>query len=317
MTYAIATILIALSGLFSGLTLGLMSMSAQELKRKMALGDTAAAKVYAVRKDGNLLLTTLLIGNVAVNSVLSVFLGSLTSGLVASVLATALIFTFGEIIPMASFSRHPLYLGSRLVWVVRIFIFIFYPISKPIALMLNRVLGEELMAVHTKQELIHIIQEHQRSHHSEVDETEGRIVSGALTFSEKKVSEVMTPRAAVYTVSADSVVSESFVEVLAETNFSRVPVLDTDHSTIIGVLYLKDLISHSTHDKTVRELMDTTAFVVKETDRLDHVFELFTRQHRHLFVVQNAKGETVGIITLEDILEEIIKTEIDDESDKL
>jgi len=99
-----------------------MSLSASELKRKMTLGSTEAKKVYAVRRRGNLLLTTLLIGNVAVNSALAIFLGSVASGVVAGLIATGLIVIFGEIMPQAIFSRYALSLGAKVDWLVKIFI---------------------------------------------------------------------------------------------------------------------------------------------------------------------------------------------------
>ena len=121
MNYLIIVLLLIFSALFSGLTLGLMSLSAPELKRKMSLGDRAAAKVYRVRRRGNLLLTTLLVGNVAINSTLSIFLGSIASGVIAGLIATALIFLFGEIIPQAYLSRSVLNASVILVPIVHFY----------------------------------------------------------------------------------------------------------------------------------------------------------------------------------------------------
>lgn len=91
-TLSIALGLVILSALFSGLTLGLMGLNVHDLKRKADLGDEDAAAIYPIRKDGNLLLTTLLLGNVAVNTVLAVLLADFASGLIASLIATSLIF---------------------------------------------------------------------------------------------------------------------------------------------------------------------------------------------------------------------------------
>ena len=126
MDYFIVIILVAFSGVFSGLTLGFFSLGKDDLERKAELKDKDAIKVYKIRKDGNLLLCTLLIGNVAVNSAISIFLGSITSGVAAGFIATSLIVIFGEIIPQATFSRYALIVGARLAWLVRLFIFIFF-----------------------------------------------------------------------------------------------------------------------------------------------------------------------------------------------
>ena len=91
-TYLIVIVLVLLSGLFSGLTLGLLSLDLFDLRRKVKLGNKDATKIYPLRKQGNLLLVTLLLGNVAVNSTLAVFLGSITAGVFAGLISTGLIY---------------------------------------------------------------------------------------------------------------------------------------------------------------------------------------------------------------------------------
>ena len=184
MTYLIVIVLIMMSALFSGLTLGFFSLNKDDLGRKAELGDKQAKKVYSVRKNGNLLLCTLLIGNVAVNSVLAIFLGSIASGVAAGLLATGLIVIFGEIVPQAAFSRYALALGSRLVWLVRIFLIILFPICWPLAWILDKVLGDELDTVYSKRELIKMIEKHEDLSESEIDEDEERIIKGGLSYSE-------------------------------------------------------------------------------------------------------------------------------------
>ena len=137
-------LLLALSALFSGLTLGLMGLDSFELQRKVKLNHHAAAKIYPLRKKGNQLLCTLLIGNVAVNSALAVFLGSITQGVLAGFIATGLIVIFGEIIPQSLFSRHALKLGAKAIPLVYIFHVVFFPLTWPLAKILDSALGGEL-----------------------------------------------------------------------------------------------------------------------------------------------------------------------------
>ena len=157
MTYIIVFVLILLSALFSGLTLGFFSLNRDDLQRKTKLKDARATKVYKLRQKGNLLLCTLLIGNVAVNSTLSIFLGSIASGFMAGIIATILIVIFGEIIPQATFSRYALVIGAKLTWLVKILIFVLYPVCGPIAWALDKILGDEMPTVYSKHELIKII----------------------------------------------------------------------------------------------------------------------------------------------------------------
>src|SRR3989344_321450 len=100
--------LVVVSGLFSGLLLGLMSLSLDMLRRKVALNNPAAVRIYPLRKKSNQLLCTLILVNVAVNTAIALVLGSLTSGLAAGVIATSLIVVFGEILPQAFFAKHGL-----------------------------------------------------------------------------------------------------------------------------------------------------------------------------------------------------------------
>ncbi len=315
-SYFIIIILLAFSALFSGLTLGLMGLNKSELKRKMSLGDKDAGRVYIVRKQGNLLLTTLLIGNVAINSALSIFLGSITSGIVAGVTATGLIVIFGEIIPQAVFSRFAIILGSKMYIIVRIFIFVLYPISWPIAWILNKTLGDELSTIYSRQELMKIIEEHEDAGESDIDADEERIIKGALTFSEKLVKDVMTPRTVVKMFESSQVISDSFLDLMRESSYSRIPIFRNTQDQIVGILYLKQLLGEKNKGKTVEEIVEKKVVFVDETEKLDIVFNNFLRSRQHLFVVKNEFGGVVGVITLEDILEEIIKSEIMDEADK-
>jgi metal transporter CNNM len=127
--YIIIFILILFSALFSGLTIGLLGLDKSELERKIKIGDKFALKIYSVRKNGNLLLVTLLLGNVLVNSILSIFLGDMFSGLVAVIASTALIVIFGEILPQAIFYRYAMKVGYYFVPLVKIFQIIFFPLA--------------------------------------------------------------------------------------------------------------------------------------------------------------------------------------------
>jgi len=316
MNYLVVIVLVVFSAFFSALTLGLMSLDTQTLKRKMSLKDKDAKKVYAIRKNGNLLLTTLLIGNVAVNSSLAVFLGSIASGVIAGFVATGLIVIFGEIIPQAVFSRFALILGSKVAWLVKVFIFILYPIAWPIARVLDKVLGEELPTVYSKRELMKIIEEHEESSESDVKAEEERIVKGALTFSEKTVRDVMTPRIATEAFEYSQKIDKNFIENLLDSGFSRLPIYKGEIDNVVGILYTKDLLGDKNLDKRVGQVADKKVFFVDENKRLGYVFNVFLRTHHHLFIVINEFGGMAGVITLEDVLEEIIKSEIMDEGDR-
>lgn len=312
--YFIALALIALSALFSGLTLGLLSLDSHTLKRRAKLGDEDARAIYPIRKNGNLLLTTLLLGNVTVNTTLSIFLGSIITGVVAVVVATALIFLFGEILPQAVFSRNAIWFGKRTVPFVRIATFIFYPIAYPISRALDKMLGDEIPTVYSKHEILEIISEHEDSEHSPIDEDEERIVHGALKFSHKKVREVMTPLADVELLSAETILDTATREKMADLGYSRFPVYELDRNNIIGILYTKDLITESSRT-SVRSACERKFLKMQDTANLDTTLRRFIKSKQHLATVFDSEDVLVGVITLEDIIEEILQLEIEDEDD--
>lgn len=316
MKLIVVIVLVLLSGLFSGLTLGLLGLEKDELKRKADLGDQRAQRIYQIRKDGNLLLTTLLIGNVAVNSALSIFLGSLTNGFLAGLIATSLIVIFGEITPQAVFNRYRLILGSFFVPFVKTVTFLIYPIAKPIASLLDKILGQELPTIYSKEELIKLIEYHEDHPASEIDSDEERILKGALSFSGKTVYQIMTPKNVVFMLSEDTVIDEKILSLIKEKSFSRIPVYSQEKDNLVGILYLKDLIGVNL-PKKVKEMMRTEVLFLKPETNLDFAFNQMLKEKVHLAFVVNEFGNFEGIITLEDILEEIILTEIVDEDDKV
>lgn len=320
MTIFITVFLVLLSGLFSGLTLGLLGLDATDLERKKKLGDKRAKKIHPIRRDGNLLLCTLLLGNVAVNTALAIFLGSIASGVIAGVIATGLIVIFGEIIPQATVSRYALDVGARTIWIVYVFRFIFYPVAKPIAFVLDKSLGAELPTIWNRRELEMIIQTHEDSPHSSIDQDEERIMLGALHFSHKEANDIMTPRKMVYAIGAEEKLTKKKIREIKNKGFTRIPVYQNSLENITGVLYSKDLLGLIDHTKTAQKLARTkTLLQIQEYVKLDELLNTFLSQNKkvHMALVFNEFKTFVGLVTLEDVVEEIIGREIVDETDSV
>jgi metal transporter CNNM len=317
MNYVIVFVLVILSGMFSGLTIGMFSLGLSTLQRRIRLGDKQAEKVYSVRKNGNFLLCTLLLGNVAVNSSMAVFLGTIAPGVIAGLIATGLIVLFGEIFPQAVFTRFALKLGAKTIWITRFFMFILYPFSRPIAWILDRMLGRELPAIWDKREIKEIIKYHEDSPLSSIDKDEERITLGALSFSDQVVKNIFTPKAVVYWLPGHRIIDGSLITELKAKGFTRIPVFNHEKKDQAGILLAKDLLGADFHEKkTVWELSRKNNVIkIREEETLDRVLNLFITKKIHLAFVYDRSDAFVGIVTLEDILEEIIRAEIMDELD--
>lgn len=167
------------SAMFSGLNLAFFSISKLELEIETKHGSAEAAKVLAMREDSNLLLTTILWGNVSINVLLALLSNSVLTGIAAFLFSTFVITIFGEIIPQAYFSRNALKMASLLRPIFRIYQFLLLPFTKPTTYLLDRWLGKEeisYMAEHHVEELLRM---HINTANSDIDMVEGK---GALNF---------------------------------------------------------------------------------------------------------------------------------------
>lgn len=309
--YVIALVL--LSGTFAGLTLALFSLNLSTLEHKSHLGDLRAKRVFNIRKRGNLLLCTLLLGNAASYTFMPIFLSQMTSGIVAGTIATVLILVFGEILPQAVFPRYALWLGSKFYWFIKILLILFYPIAAPISWVLDRVLGTEPPLLWSKQELQEIIKFHEDEGDGIIDKDEERIILGALTFSEIPVSDIMIPAQNVFTLNMNAKINQELLESIKSKGFSKIPVYD-DKDSIVGILFLKNLIGVKPSRKSSVKKFSTYSnlIIVKKFKKLDDVFNLMIKQKTYISIVVNSQRKFLGIVTLEDIMKKIVNTNFED-----
>ncbi len=177
--------LLCLSALFSGLNLGLMSLDLSELEILMKIGTTAeqgyARKIYPLRKRGNFLLCSILLGNVMVNAISTLILGDMISGIYAAIGSTLLIVCFGEIIPQAVCSRFGLAVGANTIFLMYFFMFVTSPLAFPISKFLDLVLGQELATVYGRDKIRELLKNVE-----DLNDKEFKIITGALDFNKKK-----------------------------------------------------------------------------------------------------------------------------------
>ena len=168
--------------------------------------------------------------------------------------------------------------------------------------------------LNSREELQHIVE----TSRGILDEQEKRLFVGGLTFGRKTVMQVMTPKSVVDTIKATEVLGPLVLDDLHKTGHSRFPVIGEDIDHIVGILYVRDVLSVDTdrqHSITVEQAMSKRVYYIRDDHTLDQALSAFLRTHHHLFVVINVYRETVGILTLEDTLEALLGRRIIDEFD--
>lgn len=315
-TALLIAVLVAFSAVCSGLNVALMSLMPSDLKRKAKLGDMRARLVLPLRESSHLSLASILLTNVAAISATSLVLGDHFNGLLAGLASTLLIVIFGEIVPQAVFVSRALAFCALLAPVLRLMIIITYPVSKPLQLLLDKLLGPQHTPLQSRQELGLLINEHAVSDDTEMDDSELDIMRGALSLSEKRVRDIMTPIKQVYWLTPETVIDAAKIDEIKRHGRSRIPVLNPEHTQCVGILLMKELVDVDFDGRSYRvdELMLHRAAPIGSMTALDTLFRKFITAKTHLLPVERDE-KIVGIVTVEDLLEEILQHEIEDEAD--
>ncbi|XP_028852010.1 metal transporter CNNM4 isoform X1 [Denticeps clupeoides] len=322
--------LLVLSGMFSGLNLGLMALDPMELRIVQSCGTDKekkyARKIEPIRRKGNYLLCSLLLGNVLVNTTLTILLDDLIgSGLGAVVASTIGIVIFGEIVPQALCSRHGLAVGANTIVLTKFFMLLTFPLSYPVSKLLDCVLGQEIGTVYNREKLVEMLKVTEP--YNDLVKEELNMIQGALELRTKTVEDVMTPLNNCFMINSDAVLDFNTMSEIMESGYTRIPVYEDERSNIVDILFVKDLAFVDPDDcttlKTITKFYNHPVHFVFHDTKLDAMLEEFKKGKSHLAIVQkvNNEGEgdpfyeVLGLVTLEDVIEEIIKSEILDESD--
>ena len=323
--YIILAILLCMSGLFSGLNLGLMSLNPTDLKIIAETGTPTekynASVILPVRICGNFLLCSILLGNVMVNSLIAIIFDHIpgNEGWIAVLFSTLGIVIFGEVIPQAVCSRYGLIIGGRTIMITKALMFITLPIAWPISRLLDFILGKEEGTVYNRKSLLEMLRITQNE--TDMKKEEIDILTGALVLPEKVAMDIMTPLSKCYTLSTKAVLDFNTICDIRCQGYSRVPVYDGERSKIRYVILVKDLLFVDPDDaptlKDICALYGKPFIITTQNEPLNKLLEEFKSGDKgHLAVVQDEiYGNAIGIITLEDIIEEIFQDDIKDEDD--
>lgn len=317
-------ILLVLSGFFSASETAIISLSpakVRTLTEKKAAGSKSLTKL---KENPHKTLITILVGNNLVNILASAMttvlmtemFGSAAIGIATGVL-TLLVLIFGEIIPKSYATSH----ASKLALTVAPPLYLLYLILTPVTWLLDQLVGLMLKVVGgtrrnivTDEELVAMatIGAEQGS----IDEHERELIENILEFTDIRVEDVMTPRVHIDSVPEEFTLDEASNFFINHTH-SRIPVYRENMDHIVGILNIKEVFKHlheDDTDRTVRQIDLTTPLKVSESMTIHDVFMLFKRERQHMAIVIDEFGGTAGLVTMEDLLEEIVG-DIQDESD--
>lgn len=276
--------LLVLSGMFSGLNLGLMALDPMELRIVQSCGTEKekkyARKIEPIRREGNYLLCSLLLGNVLVNTTLTILLDDLIgSGFGAVIASTIGIVIFGEIVPQALCSRHGLAVGANTILLTKFFMLLTFPLSYPISKLLDCVLGQEIGTVYNREKLLEMLKVTEP--YNDLVKEELNMIQGALELRTKTVEDVMTPLSNCFMIHSDAVLDFNTMSEIMESGYTRIPVYEEERTNIVDILFVKDLAFVDPDDcttlKTITKFYNHPVHFVFHDTKLDSMLEEFKK----------------------------------------
>ena len=326
MRIVLIVVLIALSAFFSASETAISSVNRIRLKNMAENGSRCASRALNVLQKYDKALTTILIGNNIVNiatSSISTILciqlvGERYGSLLATVAVTLVVLIFGEILPKSIAKDHAEGTCIGISAVITFLMLIFTPFSALFILMkngLSRLFRSKESVSVTEEELMAIIDEIEDE--GVLEQQESDLVRSALQFDEITADEIITPRVRIVAVDVNDSAGEVREKFLSE-QYSRMPVFEKNIDNIIGIINEKDFIreyAKKGEELSVRELIQDTIYI-PSMQKISEVLRTMQKKKCHMSVVLDQHGGTLGIVTMEDLLEELVG-EIWDESDEV
>ncbi len=324
-SFSLLLVLFFLSAFFSASETALISLNRLRLFHLSQKGDKKAQILRRILKEYQTMLGTILIGNNFVNvgaSVIATALGIYFVGdnglIYVTILMTFILLVFCEITPKMYASTHSEKISRRVVWPILFFIHILQPIVKFVNLLSNivlKVLGQKETRKHryilTSEEIKAVITLGEQE--GVVAPSEKRMLQSILELTKTTVREVMVPRTEMVGLNIDSS-KEEVIEIITQTGFSRFPVYKESIDNVIGFIHSKNIIKNIESGEFSLSEIIKQPFFVPESMRIPHLLSEFKKGKVHLAIVVDEYGGVEGIVTLEDLLEEIVG-EISDEFD--
>ena len=317
-------ILVAFSAFFSASETAFSSLNQIRLKSRADDGDRTAARVLAMSEQYDKLLSTILIGNNIVNIaaasigtiIFTKMLGAERGATVSTMVLTIVVLIFGEVTPKSLAKEMPETIATAVAPVLSLLMLVLTPLTWLFSQwkrLLNHFVHSSESDTITEGELMTMVSEAEND--GELTDRESELIRSAIEFDDVEVEEILTPRVDVVAV-ADDISLEELAQTFAESGYSRLPVYHGTIDNIIGVVHEKDFyIARLKKATKIEDLVAPTLYTTGST-QISQLLHTLREQHHHMAVVVDEYGGTEGIITLEDILEELVG-EIWDEHDEV
>ncbi|MFQ9916057.1 MAG: HlyC/CorC family transporter [Flavonifractor plautii] len=315
---------VIMSGYFSATETAFTSLNRVRLKSWADGGDQRAARTLALAEDYDKLLSTLLIGNNIVNNVATTIgavlfihlIDNVTGPTVSAIVLTVVILIFGEVSPKSLAKESP----ERFAMFATPLLGVFRTVLTPLNFLftqwkrlLSKVFRKSADGGITEEELVTLVD--QAESEGGLDQHESRLIRAAIEFHDLEVEEILTPRVDIVAVE-DTDSMEEIAKIFAENGYSRLPVYHEDIDNIIGVIHEKDFHAARYRGLTsVKEMLGPMLYTTGNT-KISELLRILQREKAHMVIVVDEYGGTEGLVTLEDIVEELVG-EIWDEHDEV
>ena len=321
--WGVLVVLVAFSAFFSASETAFSSLNQIRLKSRADDGDRTAARVLAMAEKYDKLLSTILVGNNIVNIaaasigtiIFTQMLGAERGATVSTIVLTIVVLIFGEVTPKSLAKEMPETVATAVAPALSLLMLVFTPLTWLFSQwkrLLNHFVHSSESDTITEGELMTMVSEAEND--GELTDRESELIRSAIEFDDVEVEEILTPRVDVVAV-ADDIPLEELAQTFAESGYSRLPVYHGTIDNIIGVVHEKDFyIARLKKETKIDDLVAPTLYTTGST-QISQLLRTLREQHHHMAVVVDEYGGTEGIITLEDILEELVG-EIWDEHDE-
>ena len=316
-------LMIVMSAYFSATETAFSSLNRVRLKSKADAGDSRAALALSMAEDYDRLLSTILIGNNIVNITATTIATVLFTKLMgaygptaSTIVLTVVVLIFGEISPKSLAKESPERFAMFSAPILRIFLTILRPLNFLFAQwkrLLNLLFHKAEDEGITEEELITMVD--QAEDEGGLDQHESELIRSAIEFNDMEVDEILTPRVDIVSVE-DTDTMDEIAHVFAENGYSRLPVYHESIDNIIGVIHEKDFHAARYHGQNDVSAIISNVLYTTGNTKISELLRILQREKAHMVIVVDEYGGTEGLVTLEDIVEELVG-EIWDEHDEV